>query len=185
MIAANNSTVAHLQESQLKPQAEYITHTNLRAEFPSELKLACLVTPQARHKKITTSCPTHRLGPSLEVDTNIPFYIERDVSKLKRSFDKDIRNRHGRSKFVLSHESNYMIPTLIARFLPSSFASQVRYFTPSVKVIDKILSALCQNAFKLAEWLSIFCTQDDRQAAVTTVASNSIIPVSKAVLLSY
>lgn len=72
---------------------------------------------------------------------------------------------------------------MIFLFPPLSIASQARYSTSSVNtmkeflslmnIMNEILSALCQNAFRLEECLFIFTNQNARQAEISTMAMNN------------
>lgn len=101
----------------------------LSADLLIKSRQAFLALPH-QDKKNGYHLPRHLLGLALEGDASILCWIEREVSDLKHSPDKNISNWMDRAKFWLSQGIKLGDPNQKVLFPPLSVASQARYLLP-------------------------------------------------------
>lgn len=82
VIATLTSTIVCLQKSKQKLMAGNKTLTMLNAELRRKSKQASALTAPPRQCKVVKFLLRSLLGPILEVDTNTPSWVEREVSML-------------------------------------------------------------------------------------------------------
>lgn len=116
------------------------------------------------HWKTDTSLPRYLSGMVLEVDTNIQTWVEREVGEFKHSSDIVIITQKACPKLVLINGIKLNNSNNIFLHPPLSVASKARYFTPSISIIDEILSLFVEilSSPKWGLLYSLYHMQDNQ-----------------------
>lgn len=167
MIASLTCTVTFLPEVQHNPLSETINPLcSMQRPLENE-RIPCWLSSTKTKKCYLPLQKT--LVLALQVDTNILLWSKNNFRGLKHSVDRHKGNCTGPAKFVLYHGTKLDGSTMMGFFYSLSIASQVRYFTPSIKAIDEVLLAFCHNSLYSEEWLFICITQNARTDGIKTI----------------
>lgn len=136
MIKALFFTVTCLKQSDHKLIAESKTLIPVHAKLVNISKQAQHATPPARHEKIATAFARHLLRLEVEVDSNVPSRVAREVRKFQNLSARKARLGIGYTEISLSQGIATDDSTMIVSFPPSSIRSEAGISTWSVNEID-------------------------------------------------
>lgn len=117
-------------------------------------KNAPLSSIVSEHGKTPSLVSRHVLHHPLQVEGNIPFMVEKYVSKLEHFRKGNIQLWRGHAEANRSYCTALSAETLIMSICPLSVLSKGRNFTPFIKVIESVVVSLSHHPFDLEEWQS-------------------------------